>query len=75
MKELKEYDVELKLTEKAKRTILEFEASSEDDLEDKVREMIIENFWDFIDFDYETEYTEQELEEIRADEEYDRIHG
>lgn len=75
MKELKEYTVELKLTEKAMK-YLEMYASSENDLAEKIHDMITEDLWDFIDFDYEREpYTEQELEEIRADEEYDRIHG
>ena len=73
MKEQKQYEVELKL--KVKKPI-EIMATSEDNLEEKIHELITENLWDFIDFDYEREpYTEEELEEIKADQEYDRIHG
>lgn len=73
MKEQKQYEVELKL--KVKKPI-EIMATSEDNLEEKIHELITENLWDYIDFDCEREpYTEEELEEIKADQEYDRIHG
>lgn len=75
MKEQIRYNVALKLTEKAK-FIFEMEATSENDLAEKIYDMIADDLWEFVDFDYEREpYTDQELEEIRADEEYDRIHG
>lgn len=75
MKEQIRYDVKLRLTDEAKK-YFEMEASSENDLAEKIYDMIADDLWEFIDFDYEREpYTDQELEEIRADEEYDRIHG
>lgn len=75
MKQEIRYDVKLKLTEKAKK-YFEVYATSENDLDERIYDLITENLWDFIDFDYEREpYTDQELEEIRADEEYDKIHG
>lgn len=75
MKELKQYEIQLKLTDEAKK-IIEMEASGENDLDERIYDLITENLWDYITFDYVREpYTDQELEEIRADEEYDRIHG
>ena len=75
MKQEIRYDVALKLTEKAK-FIFEMKATSENNQKEKIYDLITENLWDYIDFDYEREpYTEEELEEIRADEELDRIHG
>lgn len=73
MKEQIRYDVKLNLKTKK---FFEMYASSENDLAEKLYDMIADDLWEFIDFDYEREpYTDQELEEIRADEEYDRIHG
>lgn len=72
MKEQIRYDVKLNLKTKK---FFEMYASSENDLVEKIYDMIADDLWEFIDFDYEREYTDQELEEIRADEEYDRIHG
>ena len=75
MKQEIRFDVKLKLTDEAKK-YFEMYATSENDLDEKIYDLITENLWDFIDFDYEREpYTEEELEEIRADEEYDKIHG
>lgn len=75
MKQEIRYDVAFKLTEKAK-FIFEMEATSENDLAEKLYDMIADDLWEFIDFDYEREpYTEEELKEIKADQEYDRIHG
>lgn len=75
MKEQIRFDVKLKLTDEAKK-YFEMYATSENNLDEKIHDLINENLWDYIDFDYEREpYTEEELEEIRADEEYDKIHG
>lgn len=75
MKQEIRYDVKLKLTEKAKK-YFEMYATSDIDLDEKIYDLIRENPWEFIDFDYEREaYTEEELREMKADEEYDRIHG
>lgn len=75
MKELKQYEVQLQLTEKAKK-IIEMKATSGDDLEERIYDLVADNLWDYIDFRYKREpYTEEELEEIKADQEYDRIHG
>ena len=75
MKQEIRFDVKLKLTDEAKK-YFEMYATSENKKKKKIHDLITENLWDFIDFDYEREpYTDQELEEIRADEEYDKIHG
>lgn len=75
MKQETRYDVKLKLTDEAKK-YFEMYATSDIDLDEKIHDLITDNLWDFIDFDYEREpYTDQELEEIRADEELDRIRG
>ena len=75
MKQEIRYDVKLRLTAKAKK-YFEMYATSDIDLDEKIYDLITENPWEFIDFDYEREpYTDQELREIKADEEYDKIHG
>lgn len=73
MKEQIRYDVKLNLKTKK---FFEMYASSENDLAEKLYDMIADDLWEFIDFEYEREpYTEEELKEMKADQEYDRIHG
>ena len=75
MKEQIRYDVKLRLTDEAKK-YFEMEATSENYLAEKIYDMIADDLWEFIDFDCEREpYTEEELKEMKADQEYDRIHG